>query len=877
MAVINRHLLLEFQQRPEWEGFTELQKEFFRFFFAKRNIFLTGPAGTGKTFAIEKLIEFLDEVKHPYGKTATTGVAALNVGGSTIHSWAGLGIADDDGMELLDKVAENKKACNRIKGARLLIIDEISMAKADLMDKIDIVCQYIRNNPNPFGGLQVVFVGDFLQLPPVFNRLEDEKFAFDSEAWKTANIKTIHLTEIVRQHDEPHFAKFLNEVRTGADTDFGILEPCLNRVFPNDGIKPVKLFCKNYNVDEYNREKLLEISSPSKKYYAVDDGPGNWKSFFDKNCRAPSELELRVGAQVMLLTNLAVESRLVNGSIGVVEKMYDDHVLVRFESGTYPIEPFEWTLKQGEINVLGEMKRVKVASRKQIPLRLAWAVTIHKCLGENSIIHLENSSKFIKNVGPDNTYSVANRSNHIDKVHTMNNHDAVKITLKSGKEIVCSPTHKIAVGTSLSQIAFSDALSLKEGDLIVSKKRFPTSPTPTIPYEMCWLMGALVGDGCYSENNIGNGNWRVDFTNKPTECGNVYKKLVQSLFGLTVGTTNRPNNKSKTYYFCSKNVWETFVKYGMRTAKRETKRVPDGIFSTDRLGIANFICGLIDSGGHVNKRNIVITNVAKQMLLDVQCLLEILGYRSFLAPMGKPSPTQHQAYQLQIYSYEARGFLTEFRHLLKARGKYKHMKAIMSYSRKKVKVQINDLTLTSGEIERLKLELRPKYGKDYGKSFRLHLPNELSDYLQPGHGGFDRFVLRRFVSEIPDFSTIGLMCKAISNAVNAELFFDPVISVEPVLNQTLIDITLDKEHTYFANGMLHHNCQGATLDRAEVDASEAFACGQVYVALSRVRNLASLKLKKFSKNRVTVNRKCLDFYRKADEDRSSVEQFFESE
>jgi hypothetical protein len=121
------------------------------------------------------------------------------------------------------------------------------------------------------------------------------------------------------------------------------------------------------------------------------------------------------------------------------------------------------------------------------------------------------------------------------------------------------------------------------------------------------------------------------------------------------------------------------------------------------------------------------------------------------------------------------------------------------------------------------------------------------------------------------------MCKIIANAVQSEMFFDPVVSVEPILNQTLIDITLDNEHTYFANGILHHNCQGATLDRAEVDASEAFACGQVYVALSRVRNLSSLKLKRFNPVKITVSKKCIDFYRKADEDKAKIEQFFETE
>lgn len=381
MAILNHHLFLEFQKRPEWNGLTELQKEFFRLFFAKKNLFLTGPAGTGKSYAVEKLFDFLDEVGHPYGKTATTGVAALNIGGVTIHSWAGLGLADENGMDLLDKVADNKKAVNRIKHSKLLVIDEISMAKADLVEKIDIVCQFIRNNNAPFGGLQVVFVGDFLQLPPVFAYLEPETFAFESTAWKSARVITVHLTEIVRQHNAPEFAAFLNKMRTGQSPDLSILEPCHGRVFPDDGIRPVRLFCKNYNVDAYNDEQLAKLDTPTMTYQAVDDAPEGWRKFFDKNCRAPSPLNLKVGAQVMLLVNMDVAQGLVNGSVGIVEKLYTDLVEVRFASGIFPIQPFEWEIKQNEVNVMGEMKKVRVAARKQVPLKLAWAVTIHKSQG----------------------------------------------------------------------------------------------------------------------------------------------------------------------------------------------------------------------------------------------------------------------------------------------------------------------------------------------------------------------------------------------------------------------------------------------------------------------------------------------------------------
>jgi len=381
MAIINHHLFLEFQKRPGYEGYTGLQQEFFRLFFAKKNLFLSGSAGTGKSFCIEKLCDFLEEVKHPMGVTSTTGVSALNIKGSTIHSWCGIGLADDDGLALLDKVSNNKKATNRIKNSKLLIIDEISMASASLLDKIDIVCQFIRNCEAPFGGLQVVFVGDFCQLPPVFNRFEDAKFAFESDAWKHAKVTTINLTEIVRQNSDPLFAAFLNEVRFGITTGMDILTPCYDRQFPDDGIFPVRLFCKNYNVDQYNHEKLDELVTQEKIYYPIDDAPEQWVKYLDKNCRAPSPLTLKVGAQVMLLVNLDVKAGLVNGSVGVVEKLYDASVVVRFINGTFPIEPFAWEIKQHEVNVLGETKKVTVASRRQIPLRLSWANTVNKAQG----------------------------------------------------------------------------------------------------------------------------------------------------------------------------------------------------------------------------------------------------------------------------------------------------------------------------------------------------------------------------------------------------------------------------------------------------------------------------------------------------------------
>lgn len=382
MASLKTKLLEEFSKWPEWHSLTELQKEFFRKFFQHKNIFLTGPAGTGKSYAVHLLFKFLDSKKIFYGKTATTGVAALNIGGTTLHSWSGMGLADEHGMDLINKVKDNAKAVERIKSSKVLVIDEISMAKAELIEKLDIVCQVIKEDERPFGGIQVIFVGDFMQLPPVFGKMEDEQFAFDSDAWKSAKIRVIHLTEIVRQHDEPHFAKFLNEVRMGTVKDLSLLDQCIDRKFPKDGIQPVKLFCKNMDVNEFNGKELDKIKTASKTYASFDEGPESWKQFFDKNCPAPTYLKLKKGAQVILLVNKDIQNGLVNGSVGVVENLYDNCVEVRFEQGLFLIEGHNWEIKQNEFDHLTKaMKKVVLAKRKQLPLKLAWALTIHKAQG----------------------------------------------------------------------------------------------------------------------------------------------------------------------------------------------------------------------------------------------------------------------------------------------------------------------------------------------------------------------------------------------------------------------------------------------------------------------------------------------------------------
>lgn len=367
-------------------GLNSNQKHFFEEFFKRENTLLTGPAGTGKSFVTKILFDFLDSQKIPVGKTALTGIAAINIGGSTLHSWCGIGLAEEDVKYLTKKVSKNKNARSRICAAEVLIVDEVSMASGELLNKLDAILRHCRLNEDPFGGIQMLFVGDFLQLPPIFKKGKGKDFAFHSNIWKEAGVKKIILEDLVRQDKTTDFAKILNKIRVGDIKDLGILKSRINAKLDSGNITPVRIFCKNVDVFDFNDRKLKEIKSESKMYYASDSGDQKYLDSLNRVCLAPSDLELRVGAQVMLLYNLDVESGLVNGSVGVVKEMHDDKVEVTFENDRVEmIEPQKWEIKEQSVKTVDgkeEFVYRVVASRKQIPLRLAWASTVHKTQGQ---------------------------------------------------------------------------------------------------------------------------------------------------------------------------------------------------------------------------------------------------------------------------------------------------------------------------------------------------------------------------------------------------------------------------------------------------------------------------------------------------------------
>ena len=337
-----------------------------------RNVLITGPGGTGKSFLLEHL---KGVAAYGLDVAATTGIAALNVGGTTIHAWAGLGLADMPVDDIVGSIQTRPRVMRRIREAEQLAIDEISMASAELVDVLDQVMRKVRMNGEPFGGCQMLFFGDFLQLPPVNKDGKETRFAFEAKAWKEADVETVEMTTVVRQADAG-FAALLHRVRRGVPTaeDLEVLRSRVSAARPTDGFEPVRLFNTNRDVDSFNWEHLVNKCSGDGYEYEAKDTGEEWQlAKLRKDCIAPQRLTLRIGAQVMLLKNY-FDLGLVNGSVGVVTE-FDalGMPVVVFKNGVrWTAEHNVWEMKQGW---------QVVASRRQLPLRLAWGITIHKSQG----------------------------------------------------------------------------------------------------------------------------------------------------------------------------------------------------------------------------------------------------------------------------------------------------------------------------------------------------------------------------------------------------------------------------------------------------------------------------------------------------------------
>jgi len=334
------------------------------------NVFLTGEPGAGKTHTVNRFVEWMRMQGRGYAITASTGIAATHIGGTTIHSWAGMGIKRKISENAIATLQSNEFTMRRICSPRVLIIDEISMLDATFIDNLDYVLQEVRQSPLPFGGMQVIFVGDFFQLPPVVKEGE-MRFAFESDSWKAAAPQVCYLTEQHRQSDG-EFLDILSSMRAGTITEAHKARLAKAIKEPEDQPETC-LFTHNVDVDRVNEVELGRIEGEAHSFRMESGGVPFLVERLKSSCLAPETLMLKVGATVMFVRNNFDEGY-VNGTIG--------HV-VGFDGFGYPVVE----TKDGR-RIVPEMAEWKieehgrsVAHIRQIPLRLAWAITVHKSQG----------------------------------------------------------------------------------------------------------------------------------------------------------------------------------------------------------------------------------------------------------------------------------------------------------------------------------------------------------------------------------------------------------------------------------------------------------------------------------------------------------------
>lgn len=349
-----------------------------------RNVFFTGSAGTGKSFLLRKVIATFP----PDGLTvcASTGVAACLIGGVTLHSFAGVG-AGDHSLKRSIEMARRPGSATLWRKCKRLIIDEISMVDCEFFDLIEAVAREVRGNDKPFGGIQLILCGDFFQLPPVtkvertLNNINNNhqqqaprnRFCFKAKQWANCIQMSFELKKIYRQKDSK-FVEILNSIRIGRVTQemTDMLLATASQKIESNGILATQLCSHTQDADNINKSRLDNLKTPEKLFEATDSDIYLTKTL-DSQLPVPHKLILKEGCQVMLLKNINLSNGLVNGARGVVIKYSDGFPVVRFKNKIeYIAKPEKWSIKLANGSIL---------QRKQVPLKLAYCISIHKSQG----------------------------------------------------------------------------------------------------------------------------------------------------------------------------------------------------------------------------------------------------------------------------------------------------------------------------------------------------------------------------------------------------------------------------------------------------------------------------------------------------------------
>ncbi len=358
-----------------------------------KNVFLTGPAGSGKTYVLQAYIDYLKAHAVDVAITASTGIASTHLEGMTIHSWSGIGVRDTLTDYDIDELMERAYLYKRFEKTKVLIIDEVSMLHHFRLDMVEWICRQFKRSEKPFGGMQVILCGDFFQLPPVTRgHTESPEFVYKAESFLRSDFTICHLSEQHRQKDTTYLSilNAIREKKVDVNT-YRLLNARMNTDIES-GFEPTRLYTHNIDVDVINNRHLSLIDGAEKTYTMFSKGSDTLSATLRKSCLSPENLVLKKGARVMFTKNNP-EAGYVNGTTGVVEgfNSFGDPIVVTSKGETFDVSSATWKIEEE-----GKTK----AEIAQLPLRLAWAITVHKSQGMSlDAMEVDLSKSFVKGMG----------------------------------------------------------------------------------------------------------------------------------------------------------------------------------------------------------------------------------------------------------------------------------------------------------------------------------------------------------------------------------------------------------------------------------------------------------------------------------------------
>ena len=332
---------------------------------------MTGPPGAGKTFILNEFVRRAKKKGKTVAVTASTGIAATHIGGVTIHSWSGLGVREFIDSRTRQQLAGNAKLSKRYNSTDILVIDEVSMLHGHRLDMVNEACKLLRKSERPFGGLQVILVGDLFQLPPVNRGGEAPDFVHLSAAWQELNPRICYLSEQHRQQNDG-LLDLLEAMRRG-ELETYHEELLQGRIGQKPKQTVTRLYAHNVDIDTVNQRHLNQLPEQVYEFEMETKGGAVKVEQLQRSVLAPELLELKTGAEVMFVANNP-SAGFVNGTRGQVIDFQDDKPVVRLHNSSrrIKVEPHSWKLEED-----GKVRAEVV----QLPLRLAWAITIHKSQG----------------------------------------------------------------------------------------------------------------------------------------------------------------------------------------------------------------------------------------------------------------------------------------------------------------------------------------------------------------------------------------------------------------------------------------------------------------------------------------------------------------